>query len=291
MLYVEPVADDSNMLTTNTARTTLLLNADKLPWDNWAYEFRSKMPKQLADFVSEKAAGSGKDHALNIRDRLKSVMDLFKVSRYRPTPTGAYVSDDTSTVSAGQPSFADGGADWAAKVGSDSGSVVKPKRESDGGNIYHLFEKKDGVPSGKTLTDPFPKVIWASKKNGLRTADDGMEDKAATFVRNQSTLLINADFRVFTDMIGKLCKEKDGGTGLILKEVVEETVHQWFEQALVETVIGIQQLSGSKEWGRDELERALSPEALTCSVMQRYHIYIACKRELGSKLGRHPATS
>ena len=68
--------------------------------------------------------------------------------------------------------------------------------------------------------------------------------------------------------------------------VVEEVVHQWFEQALVETVIGVQQLN-REEWGPEELERALSPEALTSSVMQRYHVYIACKRELGArKLGK-----
>ena len=68
-------------------------------------------------------------------------------------------------------------------------------------------------------------------------------------------------------------------------------VHQWFEQALVETVIGIQQLRGSKEWGPDEIERALSSEALSSAVMQRYHVYIACRRELGAKFGRFAASS
>ena len=51
---------------------------------------------------------------------------------------------------------------------------------------------------------------------------------------------------------------------------------------LVETVIGVQQMRGSKEWGPEEIEKALSPEALTSSVMQRYHVYIACRRDLGA---------
>jgi hypothetical protein len=68
-----------------------------------------------------------------------------------------------------------------------------------------------------------------------------------------------------------------------LQDAVLEIVHQWFEQALVETVIGIKQLKGSKEWGLEEIEKALSPEALTSAVMQRYHVYIACKREVGAK--------
>ena len=46
----------ASRLTTNTARTTLLLDGEKMPWEDWAYEFREKMPKQLAEFVCEKAA-------------------------------------------------------------------------------------------------------------------------------------------------------------------------------------------------------------------------------------------
>ena len=118
-----------------------------------------------------------------------------------------------------------------------------------------------------------------------------MEDKAATFIDSQNTLLVNADFRVFKDMIARLCKDKDAKLSAGLEPVVEEVVHQWFEQALVETVIGIQQLRGSKEWGPEELQRALSPEALTSAVMQRYHVYIACRRDLGAKFGKFSAAN
>jgi hypothetical protein len=40
----------------------------------------------------------------------------------------------------------------------------------------------------------------------------------------------------------------------------DEIVHQWFEQALVETVIGIQQLRDSKEWGRKRLRGPYQPK-------------------------------
>lgn len=117
-----------------------------------------------------------------------------------------------------------------------------------------------------------------------------MEDKAAKYIQNQNTLLVNADFRVFTDMIERLSKEKDAGPRPGLKDVVEEVVHAWFEQALVETVIGVQQLRGGKEWGPDEIAQALSPEALTGCVMQRYDVYIACRRELGARFGKFAAS-
>jgi hypothetical protein len=90
-------------------------------------------------------------------------------------------------------------------------------------------------------------------------------------------------------MIDRLCKEKDAGGGI--EDAVKEIVHAWFEQALVETVVGVQQLRGSKEWGPDEIEKALSPEALTSAVMQRYHVYIACRRELGARFGKFAASS
>jgi len=292
VLYVEPLSASGESLTTNTARTTLLLNGDPLPWEDWAYEFREKMPKQIAEFVRDKAAAvTEKDHISSIKDRLKNVMDLYKVSRYRPAPAGVYLSDESSATRVGRSPFSGAKSEGNSGTGSEVGAATKGDRDGEIGNIYHLFEKKGGTLSNKSSVDPFPIVQWVSIKNGGRNEDDGMEDKAAQFIQNQNTLLVNADFRVFTDMVTRLCKEKDTGLGAGLQSTVEEVVHQWFEQALVETVIGIQQMRGSKEWGPEEIERALSPEALTSSVMQRYHVYIACRRELGAKFGKFSSAS
>lgn len=290
VLYVEPEKGQS--LTTNTARTTLLLDGEKMPWEDWAYEFREKMPKRLAEFVCEKAAAlTEKDHISSIKDRLKNVMDLYKVSRYRPVPAGVYLSDKSSGVRVGRSPFSGAKSEGSGGTGQEVGAASRGQRDGEVGNIYHLFEKKGGMPSEKSAADPFPVVKWVSIENGGRTEDDGMEDKAANFVPGQNTLLVNADFRVFKDMVARLCKEKKSGPGPGLQDVVEEIVRQWFEQALVETVIGVQQLRGSKEWGPEEIERALSPEALTSAVMQRYHVYIACRRELGAKFGRLAASN
>jgi hypothetical protein len=210
VLYAEPIPNKDQSLTTNTARTTLLINGEKLPWDEWAYEFREKMPKRLAEFINEKAAAlTEKDHISNIKDRLKNVMDLYKVSRYRPAPAGVYLSDEASAVSVGQSPFSgtksSGGG---GGKGSQVGTEAKGQRDGEVGNIYHLFEKKDGAPSKKSEIDPFPVVDWVSIENGGRVADDGMEDKAATFIGNQNRLLVNEDFRVFKDMIVRLGKRR-----------------------------------------------------------------------------------
>ena len=70
------------------------------------------------------------------------------------------------------------------------------------------------------------------------------------------------------------------------RNTVEDVVRTWFEQALVETVVGVQALAGSKEWDQQAIQAALSEEALTAAVMQRYHVNNSIKRELGSKLGK-----
>jgi hypothetical protein len=69
-------------------------------------------------------------------------------------------------------------------------------------------------------------------------------------------------------------------------EIVQEVVRAWFEQALVESVIGVQALKDSREWSIDDIAKALSEEALTTTVMQRYHVINSVKRELGSRLGK-----
>ena len=121
-----------------------------------------------------------------------------------------------------------------------------------------------------------------SVDDGTREYGD-IEDRAAKFHRDQNLLLINADFRVFHDLIDFFVKEFGERPGL--RELATDGVQAWVEQALVEVVIGLQALEHSKHWAHDDVQRALSEEALTAAVMQRYHIHFAVKRELGSKVG------
>jgi uncharacterized protein (UPF0335 family) len=127
-------------------------------------------------------------------------------------------------------------------------------------------------------------VTWVSVKDGTREPGD-FEDRAARYIVEQNHLLINADFRVFTDMIDRWNREfADNKTAVA--GVVQDAVRSWFEQSLVETVLGVQSLKDAKEWSVEDIERALSEEALTAAVLPRYHVHNSVKRELGSKLGK-----
>jgi len=129
---------------------------------------------------------------------------------------------------------------------------------------------------------PEPKTDWVTVEDGSR-AQGFLDDRAADYKPQLNHLTINGDFRVFVDFIERWSKHYQDVPGAT--EVVRDTVREWFEQQLVEAVMGTQLLRGSKEWTIEEIERSLSQEALTAVVMPRYHIEMAVRRGLGSRLG------
>jgi hypothetical protein len=114
-----------------------------------------------------------------------------------------------------------------------------------------------------------------------------MEDRAARYVIETNDLLINTDFRVFSDMI--VFFNREYGKDADVSQIVIKAIKNWFQQALEETVIGIKALQKSREWSASDIAKALSEEALTAAVMQRYHVFNSVKRELGAKLGKKQA--
>ena len=278
VIYVEPFPREDQQTTTNTARTHLLIDSEPLPWSDWAADFRDNIPAEIQVLMDEVAAGSTEvDRSKAIQERLKQIMNLFRVSRYRPTPKGELRAD---------PNVVLGGL--AEPKVSVEGSVAsgRPGREGGkAGGIYSVFLKDEGPPATKINPDVFPKVRWISVEDNTREPGD-IEDRAARFLLDQNTLLINADFRVFTDMIEHWSRQF--GNSQAVRAIVKEAVHGWYEQTLVETVIGVQCLKDSFEWSVDDVYGALLEEALTTAVMARYHVNNAVKRELGAKLGRLP---
>ena len=278
VIYVEPQANEFSSLTTNTARTHLSINKEPLPWADWAAEFRENMPAEVAELVKNSAAtSSAEDHAKSIRERLQQILDLYKLSRYKPVPGGSLMLDMDALARGGRSRPDDYvPRDKAGGPGPGGGGGAA-------GGAYSAYLKKDGVPGEAVKPNIWPEVTWVSVKDGTREPPD-LEDRAAKFLLDQNHLIINGDFRVFTDMIDKWNRDLGGGAGV--NETVTRAVHNWFQQALEETVIGIRALQRSKEWSDDDILKATSEEALTAAVMQRYHVYNSVKRELGSKLGK-----
>ena len=280
VIYIEPIPPDGARLTTNTARTQLLLNSQPLPWAAWAAEFREELPPEIAAHMEEIASrASETDHSKSIRDRLKAMLYLFKISRYKPTQNG--------TLQIAEPTPNAGGRLPRGDGGTGKGGTGSAKASGGGavGGVYSTFLKADGQTGREARPDMFPKVVWVSVKDGTREQGE-IEDKAARYLEEQHLLKINADFRVFTDMIEHWVDiySKEHGASAGLSEIVRDSVHNWYEQALTETVLGLQALRGSKEWPTNQLQDAWSESALSSVVMQRYHPYNSIKRELGTKV-------
>jgi hypothetical protein len=276
VIYVEPIADELSKITTNTARTHLMINSEPLPWAEWAAEFREKIPNEISALIKVFSAGtSAEDHSKSIRERLRLILDLYKVSRYRPSATGDLMIDMDRIVQAS-------GSRTREYTPSGTGHGSGAKGAAAGG-AYSAYLKKDGVPGKEVYPDIFPEVMWVSVKDGSRTPPY-LEDRAAKYLSETNQLIINADFRVFKDMIDKW--NRDLGKSPAVNETITEAVQNWFQQTLVETVIGVQALQKSLEWTDEDIKKAFSEEALTAAVMPRYHVYNSVKRELGSKLGK-----
>jgi hypothetical protein len=274
VLYVEPDVE-RHAVEANTARTSLSVNGEPLPWSEWASEFRDDLPQPLRELVEEVAARSASsDHRQAIRERLKQIMHLLKLTRYRRSRNGADGLDPDSLIG--------GGSARRAGGGKSDGEAPSGGRGGRGGSIYHLFLAADGVPGELAPVQGEPERKWLSVAEGTRTPGD-MEDRAAKYLVQQNLLLINADFRVFTDMVSHWAKRYDPPPGA--EPVVREVVREWFEQQLVEAVMGAQALRDSPEWTMDVLEQLWSPEALTAVVIPRFHVNTAIARMLGAKLG------
>ena len=70
VIYVEPRKHHRRAISSNTARSQLLLNSQPLPWSAWAAEFSKKLPAELRQLVADEGAARQPDHSLAVQRRL-----------------------------------------------------------------------------------------------------------------------------------------------------------------------------------------------------------------------------
>ncbi|OFZ89158.1 MAG: hypothetical protein A2V78_15875 [Betaproteobacteria bacterium RBG_16_64_18] len=274
VIYVEPIEVAGVEILTNTARTALIINGKTLPWADWQDEFRQAMPKEITEHMEAIAAGSkASDHKDSIKDRLKQIEELFKLSRYRPIKGGPLLVRGDTQASGGGTRSGEGKGRGAGGAGSQPGATP---------SIYSLFLTENGVPGTTTKPDLFPIVRWVSVADGTRPVGE-MEDRAAKYLEKDNMLQINADFRVFADMIKRWTDYFGSVPGA--HPVVQEVVREWFEQSLVEAVLSSNTLRNARHWSIEDVQSMLSQEGLTAVVLPRWHIEQSIKRALGSKFG------
>lgn len=268
VIYFEPTSKD---ITANTPRTKLVLRGIDPPWNDWAEEFRTKLPKEIQDFMDSLAGNNSARDTSTVKDRIQEVANLFQISKYRIDPAGSFEVDPDEVAEESAPINIIPNPDPDFYQPND-----KPKRKSRASRIL----KPKGLKAKPFDLDDLPKVVWKNIQNGTRSPGD-MEDKAAQYDASSNTLFINGDFRGFQCWIefyvNQYPKEK------MIRGFVTEELSQWWEQTLIETVILFQNFKTSPHWVMSLPH--LTDEALTVAIMQRYHLNNVLKRAVRTKFG------
>lgn len=278
VIYVEPKLDSARKITTDTARTRLIIEGDSLPWADWAELFRDNLPLEISAMMNSIAESeNGNDHEKSIKDRLREISDLYRLKKYKPTNTGG-LSIYNEPEWDGQPQAAQRSSTKRPSQKSTltrSGSQQRKVRSP--GEVYSLFLKDDGI-NGEEISDHFDVTVkWVAAQ------ELASQDRAAHYVSEKRTLLINREFRVFTDFIERWQQRYAKVPGAV--SVITSVVREWFEQTLREVIYSAEYLRGDFEWTDDSMDTLLSDEALTAAVLPRYHTEMAVRKALGIKLG------
>jgi len=257
VIYAEPDPDLNPV--SNTARNSLIIDNQPLPWDQWAATFRANMPpaiKQMIDEIAERSLNA--DHSDAIVKRLESVSSLLNPICYRVNKDGT----DSVTKNKGKGNKRD-----RRKRQPKSANPISPNGD--------LGAAPGPSAAKKEIKFIPPNVIWVSSKNGTR--DKGqLEDRGACYNKETNTIIANLDFRGFKAMI-HFCLEKHPDIG---EKIVENVLCEWCEQQLFEAILCTHNLKLPQE----ETDKMLSEESMTIIMMMPYHIINAVKQRLGTMI-------
>jgi hypothetical protein len=282
VLYVEPREPEDRELSPTTSRSELRLGGDPLPYAEWAAEFRGMMPKPLSDHMERVSApAQGRDHSTAIAERLDTVWDLYRLSRYERPARGNDPRPSGTKRPRGTPPVGPAPDRDRTQDARPANTAPKPADESEDDDLLDAMTGKQRrrTASRKPEVAP-PRIVWISAGDGTRS-EGFLEDRAAHYFPDQNVLQINGDFRGFTDLIAHWCKSYPAQ-----KPTVIDVVREWSEQILVEVIIGSRSLQGERRWSPTDLAAMRSEEALTGVVFARYHTFNSIRRALYGKLGK-----
>ena len=284
VLHVEPQVE-AGRVQCNTARTTLLLDHEPLPWARWGEEFAAAMPAEILR-LQERAAGTDCAPRRDaIRSRVGAILPLYRLSRYRPTRTPSPRPDEPGTARPANESTSPPApkrpAPSTEPAAHPAWASVQPEPDHRlAGGQAPADDRGDDGPSIASVD--LPDVAWISARDATRAPGD-LEDQAARYHPARHELTINADFRAITDLLAHWRGRYRGVPGA--DAMIEAQVREWCEQILVEVVLAAR----NSHWSAEQLDALLSPSSFTAALLPRQLLHATLQRRLGQKLG--PARS
>ena len=240
----------------NTARTNLVkADGSVMQWSAWQDEFRMNMPSQINEFINSLLRETSQvSHKKAILMRLSALKALFLLGDYKhlkidfkKTAPPAMADDEDLSV------VMQLSQDSAPNPQSEVDAAAKPQAPQEPAPEEPL-EEEDNL---------FPQVEWTSEDRSPQLAG-----KAAEYNELTNVVLANRDFKGFADLV-QYFSDKYAGTSN-LDQVIVNSTNEAIEQALMECVAGALSLRGKTNWTAQQVNVALSPEALTTALMQRY---------------------
>ena len=279
VLHLEPHVQPGR-LQCNTARTSLLLDHEPLPWARWGEEFAAAMPAEIVQLQERVATADAMPRQEAIRNRVSAILPLYQLSRYRPTRPMAPRAARTGARSVGDtpagPLQAERGASSAPGVNPPH-APRDPETAHDRTSSEPPTDSSDGAGRPEPMVG-LPDVAWISARDGSRAPSD-LEDQAARYHPARHELTINADFRAVTDLIDHWCWHYQGVPGA--RTVIDAQVREWCEQILVEVVLAAR----NSRWREDQFDALLSPTSFTVALLPRHFLHATLKKRLAQRLG------
>jgi hypothetical protein len=291
VIYIEP--RKTLDIRADTARSRIIINGEDVQeanwFETWGTEFRDKMPEAIKAKIDEIMAKTDRDPEGKARERilerLKRIRELLRPSRYKRDPDGLLqaigkVADAANSGNEG--SFGSGTSGRGSTGGNRKGG-----RSSD--DFLADLVETDGEPvSPVTINPKEPQIIWISKAEGSR-ADGELDDLAAEIVGdtlNGDIVKANRDFRGYRDLITYFSREFNPGGDPAIDRKILEYVEEWINFQLIEAIMTVRNLTNGRTWTPQDIDRALSPYALTSVMMTRFHIVERVKRVLTSEISK-----
>ncbi|HEX7089129.1 MAG TPA: hypothetical protein VF192_03280 [Longimicrobiales bacterium] len=316
VLYVEPRVTRGRRVVPNTARTALLVDGRPLPWEDWAERFRENMPAAILALMEEAAgARAARDRTESFKQRMKGLANLLFIggsggenlrrlfAMEGPASRRDESGDDVAPARAGPKAAAglsDARGDGRVAQAAAASSRAAPDDPAGAGDDRGAADRRDGEAARRGMDAgsrdaPRPdrdralpeldldrlldlEVVWVSE------AECGVADRAARYIPETNTLLMNRDFRVFAGYIERW-RQKYAGNPAAQREV-EDLVREWLEQPLRELVIRSHFLRGSPDWSEEHIRVLLSDEALTAVSLPCYLTEMKLRTALAQRLGR-----
>jgi len=287
VIYIEP--RKTLDIRADTARSRVIINGEDVQeanwFETWGAEFREQMPEAIKAKIDEIMAKTERDPEGKTRERilerLKRIRDLLRPSRYRRDPNGSLRGIGKALGGSSSP------GDGQKGTGSSGVGGHRGGRSSDD-YLADLVESGGELVSAVVVSPKEPQVKWVSQADGTREEGE-LDDLAAEIVGDTLSgdiIKANRDFRGYRDLVTFFAKEFNPGGDTAIDRKIVDYVEEWLESQLVEAVMTVRNLINGRTWTPADIDRALSPHALTTVMMARFHIVERVKRSLSSDVSK-----